>query len=261
MEDLPSRKPFVLANWKMAMTVSESLSFVREFSIAVNTLARLVTIVLCPPYTSLYTVSHALRGMPVDLGAQNMCPASGAAHTGEISAKLVADAGCKWIMLGHWEIRRRTGETDKDINKKIHGSFQEGLRPIVLIGESTTERGQAGETIKMRLPGLFAGCTPGEIAQAAVIYEPEWTIGALEPAPKNHITESCLCIRRWIHQEFGARAAKKVRIIYGGSVAPENAGSLLSSPDLDGLGAGRMGRDPVSFAQIVRTIVMAKGLV
>jgi triosephosphate isomerase len=261
MRDAQSRKPIAIANWKMAMTVLESLAFVQDFRGAVGSLAQSVEIVLCPPYTALYVLSQALGHSAIDLGAQNLCASPGKSHTGEVSAPLLADAGCKWVMLGHWEIRRRTGETDADINKKIHAAFQAGLRPIVLIGEGATERGQAAQSLAARLPSVFGEREPAQASQLAVIYEPEWTLGAEEPAPPDYVAASCSFIRRWIGQEYGADAAESVRIIYGGSVAPEYAQSLIASPDVDGLGAGRKGRDPVAFAQIVQLIAAAKGLV
>lgn len=260
MEGLPGRKPFAIANWKMAMTISESLSFVREFRAAVGELAQKVDIVLCPPYTSLYVVAQALTDNPIKLGAQNLCAAPGKAHTGEISAPLLADAGCRWVLLGHWEIRRRTGETDGDVNRKMHAAFQAGLRPILLVGEAATERGRAEETLAARLPHLFTGCEAGQAAQMAVLYEPEWTIGVQEPAAPDYVAAGCHFIRGWIDQTYGAGDASAVRIIYGGSVAPEYAEGLLNSPDIDGLGAGRKGRDPIALAEIVRLIARAKGL-
>lgn len=261
MEDPLRRKPFAIANWKMAMTVTESLSFVQDFRPAVGSLAQSVQIVLCPPYTALYVLSKALAHSPIDLGAQNLCALPGPSHTGEISAPLLADSGCRWVMLGHWEIRRRTGETDADVNQKMHAAFGAGLRPVLLIGEGAKERGQAEQALAARLPNLFAGCNPAQAGQAAVIYEPEWTIGAQEPAPADHVAAGCSLIRLWTGQAYGAEAAESVRIIYGGSVAPVYAKSLLASSDVDGLGAGRKGRDPVAFAQIVQQIAAAKGLV
>lgn len=260
MKDSPRRKPFALANWKMAMTISESLAFVREFRAALGTLTQLLDIVLCPAYTALYALSQALTDTPINLGAQNLCAAPGKAHTGEISAPLLADAGCRWVMLGHWEIRRRTGESDADFNKKMHAGFQIGLRPILMIGEGVQEQGQAEQVLVSRLPILFANCEPRQVAQVVVVYEPEWTIGGREPAAPDYIAAICSFTRSWIGQEYGGDVAKQVRVIYGGSVAPEHVERLLASPDLDGLGAGRMGRDPVAFAQIVRLIAMAKGL-
>lgn len=258
MEDLAPRKPFALANWKMAMTVSESLNFARLMRSAVSGRVQTLDIVLCPPYTAIHPLSQALVNTPIEVGAQNVCAASGKAHTGEISATLLADAGCKWVMLGHWEVRRRTGETDGDINKKIHVGFQAGLRPILLIGEGTSERGDAHGALASRLPILCADCQPGQMAQSVLVYEPEWTIGAQEPAPSAYIATSCSFIRSWIGREFGRDVAGQIRIIYGGSVSPEHVEKLLASPDIDGLGAGRKGRDPRAFAEIVRLISASK---
>lgn len=254
------RKPLALANWKMAMTIPESLAFAREFHAAVSDLAYVVDIVLCPPYTALHAVAQALTASPIALGAQNLCAAPGLAHTGEISAPLLADLGCEWVMLNHWEIRRSRNETDEDINRKMHAALDASLRPILLIGESATERGQAQEILEARLPTILAGCVEAQVAQMAMLYEPEWTIGVKEPAPPEVVAAGCGIIRQWLGHTYSAGTADAVRIIYGGSVTPEYAAGLLASPQVDGAGAGRKGRDPVAFAEIVRLIAAAKGL-
>ena len=255
-----SRRPFALANWKMAMGVSESTAFVDEFAPALGDAVRCVDVVICPPYTALHAVSLALTHAPIDLGAQNLHAGSGIAHTGAISAPLLADAGCKWVMLGHWEVRRRTGESDEDVNAKIRAGSQVGLRPIVFVGEADLERGYAKEALGRRLPLLFRTCEAEQIEKTVVVYEPEWGIGKGDPASPGEIDAGCTFIRDWIAQQYGTDVSNGVRIIYGGSVDPERAEDLLSSPSLDGLGAGRMGRDPLAFAGIVRTIAMAKGV-
>jgi triosephosphate isomerase len=255
-----SRKPFAIANWKMAMTISESLAFVREFRAAIGALEQTVDVVLCPPYTALHAVAQALAASPIGLGAQDVSAATGKAHTGEISASLLADAGCQWVMVGHWEIRRRTGATDTDINRKLHAAFQAGLRPILLVGEGTTERDQAEKALAERLPLIFAGCGAEQAARMTVIYEPEWTIGVKEPASPDYVASGCRFIRQWLRQRYGSDVADSVRTIYGGSVAPEYAEGLLTSPEVDGLGASRKGRDPNEFAKIVQLIAAAKGL-
>lgn len=254
-----NRKALAVANWKMAMEIPEGLAFVQAFGTAVRDLAQAVDIVLCPPYTALHAVAQALTDSSIMLGAQDLCAASGKAHTGEISAPLLVDTGCEWVLLGHWEIRRRTGETDVDVNRKIQAAFRAGLRPILLIGGAATERAGPAGTLGTRLPHLFAGCEPAQVARMAVVYEPEWAIGAQEPAPPDQVAAGCAFIRRWIGREYGPDAAQAVRIIYGGSVTPEYADGLLVSPDIDGLGASRKGRDPVAFAEIVRRITAAKG--
>jgi triosephosphate isomerase len=260
MKNAPTRKAFALANWKMAMTISEALAFASEFRAAVGNLVQSMDIVLCPPFTALYALSQALMDTAIHLGAQNVYAAPDMAHTGEVSAMLLADVGCRWVMLGHWEIRRRTGEIDVDFNKKMQAGFQAGLHPILLMGEEVQERGKAEAALANRLPTMFADCEPAQVAQGVIVYEPEWTIGASEPASPDYIASSCSFIRNWVGRAFGKDVAQRMRIVYGGSVAPEHVENLLASPDLDGLGAGRKGRDPVAFAQIVRLIAEAKGL-
>jgi len=260
LEASSKRKPFAVANWKMAMTIRESLAFVRRFSAEAAGLTGVVDVVLCPPYTALHAVAQALAGSPIALGAQDLCAAPGKAHTGEVSAPLLADVGCQWVQLGHWEVRRRRGETDEDVNRKMHAALQSGLRPVLLVGEATSERGQIEDDLARRLPRLFAGCRPEQVARSAVLYEPEWTIGVREPAPPEYVAAGCGFIRRWIGREHGASAAEQVRLVYGGSVAPEYAGPLLASPDVDGLGAARKGRVPSAFRDIVRLIATAKHL-
>jgi triosephosphate isomerase len=252
-----SRRPFALANWKMAMTVSESLLFLDEFRRVAGDLLQTVDVVLCPPYTGLHGLAQALADTPIALGAQDLCASPGKAHTGQVSAPLLVDVGCEWVMLNHWEIRRRTGETDEDINLKMHAAFDAGLRPILLVGESTTEQGQAESALAARLPTLFTDCAPEHVADMVMVYEPEWTIGVRDPASPAYVATGCRFIRQWVGREYGPRVAERMRIIYGGSVAPEYAEGLLSPQDVDGAGASRKGRDPVAFAEIVRLIAVA----
>jgi triosephosphate isomerase len=249
-----------VANWKMAMTISESLAFAEGFPSTVGDLVDSMTIVICPPFTALQTVSQAFSNSAIALGAQDLCAETGKAHTGEISASLIADTGCQWVMLGHWEVRLRTGETDSKINEKLHAAFQAGLKPILLAGERISEQGRVQETLTARLPELFADCDPKQVVQMAVIYEPEWSIGAREPAPSDHVATGCSLIRDWLARAYGTDVAERVRIIYGGSVTPENAKELLGAPDVDGLGTGRKGRDPKAFAKIIRLIAQEKKL-
>jgi triosephosphate isomerase len=260
MRQMRHRKPFAIANWKMAMTIAEGRRFVRAFREKVGGVAQAVDIVLCPPYTALYPLARALGGSPIELGAQDVSAAKGKAHTGAISASLLSDAGCRWVLLGHWEIRRRTGETDADVNRKIRATLEAGLRPIVLIGESAEEHGDPEAGLRRRLPTLFSGSSAQQVSKMVVVYEPEWTIGVEEPASPAHVAAGCRAIRHWIAEAYDPPTAQEVRTIYGGSVMPANVQALPSSPGVDGLGAGRQGRDPRSFAEIVRSIAEAKGL-
>jgi triosephosphate isomerase len=255
------RKPFAVANWKMAMTVAEGQAFLRQFRDLLGDVATTVDVVLCPPYTALYPMAQALVGAPIQLGAQNLSAAEGKAHTGDISAELLADVSCRWVLVGHWEIRRRNDERDADVNRKLLAALGAGIRPILLVGESADQRGSAEHALAERLPALFAGSEAAHVARMAIVYEPEWTIGVDQPAPPDHVAAGCRAIRRWIAEAYNDTTADQVRIIYGGSVTPAYAEGLLDSPHVDGLGAGRKGRDPEAFAEIIRIIAQAKGVV
>ncbi|MGD2205631.1 MAG: triose-phosphate isomerase [Anaerolineae bacterium] len=243
-----------LANWKMEMSITDSLTYLREFHPPQQ-----VQVVLCPPYTALYPMAQALGDRPLELGVQNISAAVNGAHTGEISARLAADAGARWVLLGHWELRRHLGETDEIINQKIHRALEADLHPIVLIGESLdVETAQVVSTLEQQQTSVLKGCTADQVSRMAFVYEPEWTIGATEPAPPEHVGRGCRRIRRWLTDHFGPGTAQSIRILYGGSVTPAYAGKLLTLPDVDGLGAGRTGRDPVAFAEIVSLIAQMR---
>jgi len=262
MTEFPSdRKPFAVANWKMAMTVAEGHAFLRRFREHLGDVAAAVDVVLCPPYTALHPMAQALEGTPIELGAQNLSAAAGKAHTGDVSAELLADVGCRWVLVGHWEIRRRDDESDTDVNQKLLAALDAGLRPILLVGESADRRRDAEQALAERLPALLAGSAAPHVARMGIVYEPEWTIGVDQPAPPDHVAAGCRAIRRWIAHAYDDATADQVRTIYGGSVTPAYAEGLLDSPHVDGLGAGRTGRDPKAFAQIIRLIAQAKGAI
>lgn len=243
------RKPFALSNWKMAMTIPQGLAFVRAFLPLVKDLAQQVEIVICPPYTVLAVVAEALAGSFVAVGGQDLWPAPGEAHTGAISGPLLANAGATWVMVDHWEVRRRLGYGDIIVNQKVRAALEAGLRPILLLGEERGTTFNAG-----RLVTLLEGCAGAQVAGMAFVYEPEGAIGRAEPVPSQHAAAGCCAIRRWLANRFGQGVAGQVRIIYGGSVTPEHAPALLTDPDVDGLGASRKGRDPAAFAELVSLI-------
>lgn len=244
-----SRRPFALANWKMAMTIAQSLAFVREFLARAGPWLDTVEVVLCPPYTALAAVATAIRGSPIAVGGQDLWPGPGQAHTGAISAELLADAGATWVMVGHWEVRRRLREDDLAVNRKVRAALESNLRPILFFGEAAGEPFDPG-----RLAVLLDGCDQEAVARMAFVYEPEGAIGQREPVSPAHAAAGCRAIRRRLADRFGEETAGQARIIYGGSVTPEHAAALLADPDVDGLGATRRGRDPDAFADIVAQI-------
>ncbi|MGD1993742.1 MAG: triose-phosphate isomerase [Anaerolineae bacterium] len=243
------RKPFALANWKMAMTIPQGLTFVRQLLPLVDDLTDQVDVVICPPYTAISTVGEVLVDANIALGGQDLWADPDTSHTGAISGRLLVDAGAEWVLVGHWEIRRRLGEDDAAIQRKVRAALDAGLRPILLIGEPD------GTTFDPhRLSILLADCLPEEIAQMAFVYEPEGAIGRSDPVPPEHAAEGCRAIRTWLRDWWGQPVSTQARIIYGGSVTPEHAPDLVADPDVDGLGVGRKGRDPVAFAEIIRII-------
>lgn len=255
------RRPLALANWKMAMTVAEGLAFVRDLRKALGEAAQAVDVVICPPYTALYPLAQALKDvpLPISLGAQDVHWADEPAFTGEVSAPLLADVGCEWVMLGHWERRRYRDEDDEVVNRKAHAALAAGLRPILLIGEARDEAEVFHSSLAGQLSRLLIGCDAAQVTGMAFVYEPEWSIGVAEPAPPERVEAGCHFIRHWLAERYGAAVADAVRIIYGGSVTPVHAPTLLACPDVDGLGASRKGRDPIAFAAIVRIIAEHKG--
>ena len=265
-----ARKPVALANWKMEMTIAESLAFLRRFQTLTGARLAKVQVVLCPPYTALQAMALALRDSPIELGVQDLSVAAGGAYTGQISARLAADAGARWAQLGHWELRRHLGETDDRVNRKLHRALEADLNPILLIGEpreaehpveqNPVRRGAVTAPLALdrQLASVLADCDAEQIGRIVFVYEPEWTIGVAEPAPPEHIAAGCRTIRQWLAAHVDQDTARLVRIAYGGSVTPAYARDLLALPDLDGLGAGRKGRDPVAFAELVRLIHQAR---
>jgi triosephosphate isomerase len=253
------RKPLALTNWKMEMTVSRSLAFVQNFRSAIGSMAEEVDIILCPPYTALYPMAQVLKDSPITLGGQNVSTAPGGAYTGEISAALLTDAGCRWVLLGHWEVRRHFGDTDETVNRKLHAAQRAGLSPILLVGEAKGEQDKFREALAAQLQRVLEGCDVQQIEEMVMVYEPEWTINVEEPASPEHVGAGCGFIREWLVGQHGASAAQAARIIYGGSVTPAHARDLLGAPDVDGLGAGRKGRQVKAFAEIVQLIATTKG--
>jgi len=199
-----------------------------------------------------------LQGSRLELGGQNIAPSTDLARTGEISAELLADVGCRWVLLGHWEVRRYQGDDDATVNRKVRLALEAGLAPILLIGEAQDNEAPLDVALGQQLGRVLEGCRAEQVARMALVYEPEGAIGAAAPIPPDAVAAGCALMRGWLRQRWGGAVAEAVRIIYGGSVAPEHAAELLAAPDVDGLGASRRGRDPKSFAAIVRTIVDVK---
>ena len=252
------RQPVALSNWKMAMSISESLDFVRDFQAAAGRLLAAVDVIICPPFTALYPVAQAIAGSRLQLGAQTVAASTDFAHTGQISAALLADVGCRWVMLGHWEVRRGLGVDDTTVNQQLRLTLAAGLAPILLIGESRDENGSLETALDRHLAATLAGYPVEQAGRLIIVYEPEGAIGVAEPVTPAHVAAGCRFIRDWLAHHWHQTAADQTRLIYGGSVTPDHAAELLNNPHLDGLGASRRGRDPHTFTDIVRQIAQAK---
>jgi triosephosphate isomerase len=242
----------------MAMAVDESLAFVRDFHTMAGDLLDVVDVIICPAFTCLYPVAQLLRKSQLQLGAQNIAVTTELGRTGEISAALAANAGCRWVMLGHWEVRRNLGDDDGVVNRKVHLALEVGLRPILLTGPGKDETGVLEAFIRAQMGRVLAGCSAGQVADMAFIYEPEAAIGAVAPLTPGQVAEGCRLLRDYLRGEWGNQVAEQVRVVCGGSVSPEHAGELLSSPEVDGLGASRKGRDALVFLKILKQIALVK---
>lgn len=259
---MPKRICIAAANWKMAMTLDQCRTFAREFEQEMGDLLGKIQVILCAPATAMSTLAETLKDLPmVDPGAQNSSAFPDPEHSGEISAELLADAGCVWCMVGHWEMKVRMNKADEELNRELHAVFDNGMRPIILVGESETDKGTPANDLVDRMETMLDGITAEEITRAMMVYEPEWAIGADEPAPPEYIAERATFMRQWLIARYGEDAIQPIPIIYGGAVFPENAEWLLSTPDIDGLGAGRKSRDAKEFASIVRIVGKAFDLI
>jgi len=195
-----------------------------------------VDLAVCPPSVYLDPVGKALAGSKVGLGAQNAYHQSKGAYTGEISVSMLRDLGCEYVILGHSERRHVLGETDEQVNKKVHAALEAGLEPIVCVGELLAQREaeKTLEVIRSQFDGSLAGLSKEQIVRVVIAYEPVWAIGTGEVATPQQAEEVHLDLRKILEDRYNKEVADTVRIQYGGSVKPENAAELLSQPNIDG---------------------------
>jgi triosephosphate isomerase len=246
------RIPVFAANWKMHKTVQEATSFVREFSALVKNLTQ-VELILAPPFTALASAAEIARNTRVDIAAQDLYFEREGAFTGEISALMIRDAGASHVIVGHSERRRLFGDTDEWVNRKTRGAIAADLTPIVCIGETLAEReaGQTLEVLDRQIRAGLDGLGADEIAGILVAYEPVWAIGTGKNATPAEADEAHRHIRGRLRQWFGGSAADACRILYGGSVKPDNIRDLIGLPDVDGALVGGASLDIRSFHEIV----------
>ncbi len=250
------RTPIVAGNWKMNKTVEGSLQLIAELLPLLQDTAG-VEVVLCPPFTSLWAAHQALRGAPVGLGGQDMHWEFSGAYTGEVSAEMLLTCGCRYIILGHSERRAYFSETDETVNRKLLASLKIGLIPIVCVGETLQERqgNVTQQVVRQQVRGAFTGVEPADVSRVIVAYEPVWAIGTGLTATPAQAQEVHAFIRALLSESYGTAAAASVRIQYGGSVKPENAGELFAQPDIDGGLIGGASLQAGPFAAIVKAAI------
>jgi triosephosphate isomerase len=248
-----ARRKFVCGNWKMHRTAAEARALVREVRAAVEGLTAQVDVAVAPPFTALHAAAAELAGSRIGLGAQNLHAESQGAFTGEVSAPMLVEAGCGFVLVGHSERRQLFGETDEGVRKKTKAALAARLHPIVCVGETLPER-EAGKTLEVvgrQVRAALAGLTAGEIGGLTLAYEPVWAIGTGRTATAAQALEVHAAIRA-ILRELAPAAADAVRIQYGGSVKPENAAELMSQPDVDGALVGGASLKAIDFVGIVK---------
>jgi triosephosphate isomerase len=229
------RKPLIAGNWKMNTNGETATALARAISDASPGYGA-VDLLVCPPYCYLKTVSSVLAGGTVMCGAQNMYHEKDGAFTGEVSAAILKDCGATFVILGHSERRHILGETDEMVNKKTRAAHAAGLTPIVCVGELLTERdaSQTGEVIRRQFDGSLAGLSADLMAATVIAYEPVWAIGTGKVATPQQAEEVHADLRKLVADRYNAETADRVRILYGGSVKPDNAAELLGQPNVDG---------------------------
>lgn len=249
------RKPMIAGNWKMHMTTAEAVELVEGILGRITDInTDDVEILVAPPYTSLYAVSEILKSSPILLAGQNMHWEEKGAFTGEISPLMLKDAGCSHVIIGHSERRQYFNETNETVNKKVHSAFSHGLVPIMCVGESLEQR-EAGQTysiIEEELKDGLNGLTSEQVQSMILAYEPIWAIGTGKTASPNQADEVHGFIRGWIKSFGGSKTAEVVRILYGGSVKPENIEGLMTMENIDGGLVGGASLKAESFSEIIR---------
>jgi len=246
------RRPVIAGNWKMYKTIAEAVDFVQKLKPLVAD-ATHREVVVAPPFTALRAVAEAAKGSNIAVAAQDLHWDKEGAHTGDVSPGMIVDAGCTYAIIGHSERRQDHGETDESVNRKLKAALMAGLTPIVCVGETLAERegGKTQEILSRQFRGGFAGLTAEEFSRIIIAYEPVWAIGTGRTATPEMAAESQGYIRRLVREKFGEEVAAGLRILYGGSVKPDNIGGLMAEEEIDGALVGGASLKADSFAAIV----------
>ncbi len=253
------KPPLVVGNWKMHGTRIEALALARQIRKGLKNI-RSVEVALAPPFTSLTTVTEALKESAIGLAGQNVHWEEEGAFTGEISPKMLRDLGCGFVIIGHSERRRHFNESDPTVAKKILASLRFGLRPILCVGETWQERrrGTTTQVIARQLRIALKGVGKSAIEKIEIAYEPVWAIGTGRNASANQVSEVHHGIRELLKKLAGDKRAERCRILYGGSVRPDNAGELAGVMEVNGLLVGGASLRAKDFLSIIQFFVLNK---
>ena len=251
------RRLIIAGNWKMNKTVEEAVSIAIGLKRKFYTFSE-ADIVICPPFTALSKVNEALVDSSIMLGGQDVYWEEEGAFTGEISPGMLKDAGCRYVIIGNSERRILFGESDEEVNNKLKVVLTYGMAPIMCIGERLEERdnGMTFEIIEKQLTRGLKNIAKEEITRLVIAYEPVWAIGTGRTATPQQAEEAHKFIREFIEKSFDKEVSSKVRILYGGSVKPENIANLIAQEDIDGSLVGGASLDVNSFSEIVQNAVL-----
>jgi triosephosphate isomerase (TIM) len=246
------RRPVIAGNWKMYKTQAEARAFIEGLKplVAASTHC---DIIIAPPCTALAAAAEAVRGSAIMVAAQNAYWEAQGAFTGEISMNMLVEAGCHAVILGHSERRQFFGETEESVNRKLKAALKAGLVPIVCVGENLAQReaGQAETVLHLQFSGSLAALTGEELSRILLAYEPVWAIGTGHTATPEIAAGTHRFLRQLAAEQFTPDRAAGLRILYGGSVKPDNVRGLMGQVEIDGALVGGASLDPQSFASIV----------
>ncbi|MFZ2958282.1 MAG: triose-phosphate isomerase [Candidatus Ozemobacteraceae bacterium] len=247
-----SRRPLIAANWKMHKVSAEAKAFMTALLPKISGVNDR-DVLICPPFPLIIPVDDARKGSAVLLGAQNMYFEEKGAFTGEVSAPMLKDLHCEFVILGHSERRWVFGETDELINKKTIAAISAGLIPILCVGEKLEERekNMTEQTVLNQLDKNLKDVPESAVASMVIAYEPVWAIGTGRNASTKDAKDAIVLIREFVHSRFGGASAEKVRILYGGSVKSENMRQYMNQEGIDGALVGGASLDPESFAKLI----------
>jgi len=246
------RKPFIAGNWKMNGTIKEAIELINGLKRNLSDVEH-ADITICPPFTALSDARETLMDSNIKLGAQNLYLEKEGAYTGEISADMIKEVGCEFVIIGHSERRKYFKETNEEVNKKVKIALSIGLKPIVCVGETLEEREQnkTFDIVGDHLKGAVAGLSSDDVLKLTIAYEPVWAIGTGKTATPEQAQEVHAYIRELLRKLYNDEIACAIRIQYGGSVKPENVEALMQKPDIDGALVGGASLKVDSFTGII----------